>query len=212
MSSLTWSLGRVTLVFHCAIPSSRHSRSSSQQLSCRRLSCNCALPRLSTSATPKTLQSTIESLHSGPELQSKIIVSSSGPEHSSVQPDQKPPPFHDYHRSVLQSVLSLVVALTMTIGIQGAPSSRDTFEDVPQTLSGGDKGQRIQKPKSAKAESCTRKCVSTCIRGGAGAPGEGPLNVRRPLVVFKEGFRSRQYCLIECSEICNLIGDGDDGP
>lgn len=136
MSSLTWSLGRVTLVFHCAIPSSRHSRSSSQQLSCRRLSCNCALPRLSTSATPKTLQSTIESLHSGPELQSKIIVSSSGPEHSSVQPDQKPPPFHDYHRSVLQSVLSLVVALTMTIGIQGAPSSRDTFEDVPQTLSG----------------------------------------------------------------------------
>lgn len=47
---------------------------------------------------------------------------------------------------------------------------------------GGDKGQRIQKPKSAKAEGCTRKCVSTCIRGGAGAPGEGPLNVRGRLV------------------------------
>ncbi len=46
-------------------------------------------------------------------------------------------------------------------------------------LAGADKAHRIQRPKSAKAESCTRKCVSTCIRGGAGAPGEGPLNVRR---------------------------------
>jgi hypothetical protein len=34
---------------------------------------------------------------------------------------------------------------------------------------------------------CTAKCVGTCIRG------EGPLNVRKPLVVFKDGFRTRQY-------------------
>ncbi|XP_058113406.1 uncharacterized protein LOC131256556 isoform X1 [Magnolia sinica] len=74
------------------------------------------------------------------------------------------------------------------------------------------KPARIQRPKSRKAESCTVKCVTTCIRGGAGSPGEGPLNARRPLVVFKEGFRSRQYCLVECSDICNLIKDGDDGP
>ncbi|MCO5547116.1 hypothetical protein L7F22_000558 [Adiantum nelumboides] len=72
--------------------------------------------------------------------------------------------------------------------------------------------QLTEKPNSAKAESCTRKCVAICIRGGGGAPGEGPLNVRKPLVVLKEGFRSRNYCLVECSEICNLIGDGDDGP
>ncbi|CAK9191206.1 unnamed protein product [Sphagnum troendelagicum] len=114
-------------------------------------------------------------------------------------------------RHVGHGVLSLLLALALT-SKNAPPSSMETFENVPQTLSGADKAHRIQRPKSAKAESCTRKCVSTCIRGGAGAPGEGPLNVRRPLVVFKEGFRSRQYCLIECSEICNLIGDRDDGP
>jgi hypothetical protein len=26
-------------------------------------------------------------------------------------------------------------------------------------------------------------------------------------VVFKQGFRSRYYCLTECSDICNLIKD-----
>ncbi|KAF3784438.1 hypothetical protein EJ110_NYTH30190 [Nymphaea thermarum] len=88
----------------------------------------------------------------------------------------------------------------------------ETLSNIPQTLSGDDgKAARIQKPKSRRAESCTVKCVTTCIRGGAGSPGEGPLNARRPLVVFKQGFRSRQYCLIECSDICNLIKDGEDG-
>ncbi|XP_073010119.1 uncharacterized protein [Typha latifolia] len=95
-----------------------------------------------------------------------------------------------------------------------APQSPDTFSNVPPTLSGDDSGKqaRIQRPRSRKAEACTGKCVGTCIRGGAGSPGEGPFNVRRPLVVFKQGFRSRQYCLVECSDICNLIKDGDDGP
>lgn len=97
----------------------------------------------------------------------------------------------------------------------------ETLSDIPQILSGecsaasaqDCKKARIQRPKSRKAESCTIKCVTTCIRGGGdGSPGEGPLNLRRPLVVFKQGFRSRQYCLVECSDICNLIGDGDDGP
>ncbi|XP_049401704.1 uncharacterized protein LOC125865542 isoform X2 [Solanum stenotomum] len=95
----------------------------------------------------------------------------------------------------------------------------ETFSNVPQTLSGdcvdGQKNckkARIQRPKSRQAETCTVKCVNTCIRGGSGSPGEGPLNVRRPLVVFKQGFRSRQYCLVECSDICNLMKDGEDGP
>ncbi|KAI3804988.1 hypothetical protein L1987_26937 [Smallanthus sonchifolius] len=100
------------------------------------------------------------------------------------------------------------------------PDAAETLSNIPQTLSGdcvqgqdGDcKKARIQKPKSRKAESCTIKCVTTCIRGGDGSPGEGPINVRRPLVVFKQGFRSRHYCLVECSDICNLIRDGDDGP
>ncbi|KAF5814444.1 hypothetical protein HanRHA438_Chr03g0123221 [Helianthus annuus] len=100
------------------------------------------------------------------------------------------------------------------------PDAAETLSNIPQMLSGdcvqgqdGDcKKARIQKPKSRKAESCTIKCVTTCIRGGDGSPGEGPFNVRRPLVVFKQGFRSRHYCLVECSDICNLIRDGDDGP
>ncbi|XP_047342650.1 uncharacterized protein LOC124946128 [Impatiens glandulifera] len=98
----------------------------------------------------------------------------------------------------------------------------ETFANIPQLLSGDCsdsssskdcKKVRIQRPKSRKAETCTIKCVTTCIRGGLGSPGEGPFNIRRPLVVFKEGFRSRRYCLVECSDICNLIKDSeDDGP
>ncbi|CAA7062048.1 unnamed protein product [Microthlaspi erraticum] len=90
------------------------------------------------------------------------------------------------------------------------PQDGETLSNVPQTLSGDDcKKQRIQRPKSKNAERCTVKCVNTCIRSG---DGEGPINIRRPLVVFKQGFRSRNYCLVECSDICNLIGDGDYGP
>ncbi|KAB5526529.1 hypothetical protein DKX38_020376 [Salix brachista] len=70
-------------------------------------------------------------------------------------------------------------------------------------------------PKDCKKariqQSCTIKCVTTCVRGGE-APRKGPLNVRRSSMVFKEGFRSLNYCLMKCSDICNLIGDGDDGP
>jgi hypothetical protein len=46
-------------------------------------------------------------------------------------------------------------------------------------------------------EGCTRKCVPTCVRGGSygGAPGLGPISLRKEVVVFKDGFRSRQYCL-----------------
>ncbi|KAJ6678854.1 hypothetical protein OIU85_009329 [Salix viminalis] len=69
---------------------------------------------------------------------------------------------------------------------QRQQAETETLSNIPQTLSG--EGVLV------------------------GSPGEGPLNVRRPMVVFKQGFRSRNYCLVECSDICNLIGDGDDGP
>lgn len=46
--------------------------------------------------------------------------------------------------------------------------------------------KRIQRPKSRSAESCTTKCVGTCIRGGDGSPGEGPLNVRRWVLYVTE--------------------------
>ncbi|KAL7162923.1 hypothetical protein ACSBR2_043235 [Camellia fascicularis] len=112
----------------------------------------------------------------------------------------------------------VVVGGTNTNAVEQIQAA-ETLSDISQMLSGDCssspqdcKKAKIQRPKSRKAESCTIKCVTTCIRGGVGSPGEGPLNVRRPLVVFKQGFRSRQYCLAECSDICNLIGNGDDGP
>ncbi|XP_039145064.1 uncharacterized protein LOC120282328 isoform X2 [Dioscorea cayenensis subsp. rotundata] len=110
--------------------------------------------------------------------------------------------------------LPALLAVAVIFSSSSTSTLDKTLSNIPQTLSSGDdvKQARIQKPKSRKAESCTIKCVTTCIRGGAGSPGEGPLNVRRPLVVFKQGFRSRRYCLAECSDICNLIKDGDDGP
>ncbi|XP_057450489.1 uncharacterized protein LOC130742404 isoform X2 [Lotus japonicus] len=117
-------------------------------------------------------------------------------------------------RLVIITSLSFLAAATVIAAsvatAAGAIREPETLSNIPQTLSSGDcKKPKIQKPKSRKAESCTVKCVNTCIRGGEG---EGPLNIRRPLVVFKQGFRSRQYCLVECSDICNLIGDADDGP
>ncbi|KAL6603527.1 hypothetical protein ACP70R_043888 [Stipagrostis hirtigluma subsp. patula] len=88
-----------------------------------------------------------------------------------------------------------VLAVALAAILSTPPPQPDTFSNIPPSLSGADgKQERIKHPRSAKALQCTSKCVATCIRGGGGAPGEGPLNVRRPLVVFKDGFRSRQYC------------------
>ncbi|XP_020232244.1 uncharacterized protein LOC109812650 [Cajanus cajan] len=109
--------------------------------------------------------------------------------------------------------LTTLLATAVVIASVAAADEPETLSNIPQTLSGectlskDCKKARIQKPRSRNAESCTSKCVTTCIRGGEGSPGEGPFNVIRPLVVFKQGFRTRQYCLVECSDICNLISD-----
>ncbi|XP_068499777.1 uncharacterized protein [Phaseolus vulgaris] len=109
--------------------------------------------------------------------------------------------------------LTTLLTTAAVMASVAAADEADTLSNIPQTLSSectlpkDCKKTRIQKPKSRKAESCTIKCVTTCIRGGEGSPGEGPFNVIRPLVVFKQGFRTRQYCLVECSDICNLISD-----
>ncbi|XP_020582626.1 uncharacterized protein LOC110026141 [Phalaenopsis equestris] len=140
-------------------------------------------------------------------------------------PSSFPSTLHHPHRYYLSSIKNLPSAhpittcsclpafLAAAVLFSSPAPPEETLANIPQTLSGEDAKQaRIQRPRSKKAESCTAKCVGTCIRGGAGSPGEGVLNIRRPLVVFKKEFRSRQYCLAECSDICNLIKDGDDGP
>jgi hypothetical protein len=68
----------------------------------------------------------------------------------------------------------------------------------------------LKGPRGKEIEKCARKCTSTCIRGGQGAPGLGPLSVRKELVVFKPGYRSGKYCLSECVQICAIeLGQGN---
>ena len=62
----------------------------------------------------------------------------------------------------------------------------------------------LKGPQGKEIEKCARKCTSTCIRGGQGAPGLGPMAVRRESVVFKDSYRSSKYCLGECVEVCAL--------
>ncbi|PPR86986.1 hypothetical protein GOBAR_AA33707 [Gossypium barbadense] len=101
------------------------------------------------------------------------------------------------------SFLAAAAVLVSAATPAEVPQDSETLSNIPQTLSGecssakDCKKPRIQRPKSRKAETCTIKCVTTCIRGGDGSPGEGPFNIRS---------------LVECSDICNLIGDWDDGP
>ncbi|KAI5657946.1 hypothetical protein M9H77_26739 [Catharanthus roseus] len=102
-----------------------------------------------------------------------------------------PLPMQMMKAAVAVSAVSLAVMLavveadanSMEIGTPQLESEETgTLSNVPQTLSTDDcisgdcKKTRIQRPKSRKAEVCTIKCVTTCIQGGLGSPGEGPLN------------------------------------
>ena len=89
--------------------------------------------------------------------------------------------------------------LTIEIGARGMVA-QETKQDVHNMF------RLLGRTKDAKQ--CAGKCIVTCTRGGGGAPGLGPLSVRKAPVVFKEGFRSRQYCLNECTEICSITVNG----
>jgi hypothetical protein len=89
----------------------------------------------------------------------------------------------------------------------------DTMQNVPGQLSSSNEPppQRlsaiISGANKRAIETCTRKCVPTCVRGGEGSPGLGPLSVRREPggVVFKDAYRSRSYCLNECANVCAAL-------
>ena len=113
----------------------------------------------------------------------------------------------------------VALAAAATLSAAAAPiafaESEFYIEDIPQGLSSGDGGEKapslrslVKGTNTKEIEKCTGKCVITCTRGGGGAPGLGPLSVRKAPVVFKEGFRSRQYCLSECAEICSITVNG----
>ena len=112
------------------------------------------------------------------------------------------------HSSPHLASQSALTALAPPIAI--AESGEFYVEDIPLGLASSDARaapnlRSLTKGANGKEiEKCATKCIATCTRGGSGAPGLGPLSVRKAPVVFKEGFRSRQYCLSECTEICSI--------
>ena len=88
------------------------------------------------------------------------------------------------------------------------PNQLSSEKEAPQTSLRG----LISGANGKEVEKCTRKCLPACIRGGEGAPGLGPLSLRKELVKFKDGFRSRSYCLRDCTEVCSLSINGPNSP
>ena len=115
------------------------------------------------------------------------------------------------HRSVGFAVATAAAAALTALAPSIALAESEFYvEDIPQGLNSADARtapnlKTLTKGANGKEiEKCATKCIATCTRGGSGAPGLGPLSVRKAPVVFKEGFRSRQYCLSECTEICSI--------
>lgn len=115
----------------------------------------------------------------------------------------------------MQALPPASLASTADFTLDVRPSDNDPeeqyFQTAPQSLSSEDsapKGPRLgsllEGPRGKEVQQCARKCVPTCIRGGQGAPGLGPMSVRKEVVVFKEGYRTRTYCLSECIQVCSL--------
>ncbi len=63
-------------------------------------------------------------------------------------------------------------------------ANEDYFETVPQGLASADSstaprlGALLEGPKGKQITQCVRKCVPTCLRGGQGSPGLGPMTMR----------------------------------
>jgi hypothetical protein len=113
-------------------------------------------------------------------------------------------------------VTAPALANTENYTIDVRPSENDVEEQYFQTVPSGlsisedDKAPRkalgpmLNGKKGKEVQNCVRKCVPTCTRTGQGSPGLGPMTARKEMVVFKDGYHSRQYCLSECVQVCNI--------
>lgn len=66
---------------------------------------------------------------------------------------------------------------------------------------------KVKGENGKKIERCAGQCITTCVRGSfnsTSGPGLGPLTRVQEPFVFKDGFRSRQYCVEECLDYCAL--------
>jgi len=90
------------------------------------------------------------------------------------------------------------------------------MEDVPSALRAGDSATRrssssAMRGGNAKAISgCTSSCLTSCVRGGPGAPGLGPAAQGKEVAQFRGGFRSRNYCLTTCVDACAAVDRSGD--
>ncbi|XP_073062420.1 uncharacterized protein [Primulina eburnea] len=132
----------------------------------------------------------------------------------------------------IAAVIAAVAAIALMLcagrsEVVGPQQQEETLSNILQTLSSECTAElkdckrryKIQMPKSRKAEICTSKCTTVCMQGGFGSPGKVPFSIRRPLVVFKDEFRSRKYwglvdgygCLGQTQKIRGG-GQGRSGP
>lgn len=85
------------------------------------------------------------------------------------------------------------------------------LEDVPSALRAGDSAPRRSSSSALRGgntkaiSSCTSACLTSCVRGGPGAPGLGPAAQGREVAKFRGGFRSRAYCLTTCVDACAAL-------
>jgi len=121
-------------------------------------------------------------------------------------------------------------ALGMDFSVAGYAD--EATANVPRSLGSSEADTRPLKslskymrgPLARDVKACTAPCLESCIRGEGiaacceatrdrydaaltaadAAGGPAPRVMGREPVVFKEQFRSRQYCLRECTEGCGL--------
>ena len=126
----------------------------------------------------------------------------------------------DKSASAFASIAAATMVFVSVAIAPGAALAESEFyiEDIPQGLSSGERdvagkapnlASLVKGPNGKEIEKCATKCIATCTRGGSGAPGLGPMSIRKAPVVFKDGFRSRAYCLSECTEICSITVNSD---
>ena len=147
---------------------------------------------------------------------------------TTTTPKKKKKPFLLRMPRVAKGALSLMACATITLGTQNPASASSSFdgkqhfddrdenyiENIAGSVSSSEGDERkptltskVRGKNKKKIERCTGQCVTTCVRGSfrsTSGPGLGPATILKEPFVFKDGFRSRRYCVEECLDYCAL--------